>query len=715
MLDKPTWIGRGSRLQLTGGFGMTLDAPYAYFINTESRAPLEPAAVNLRLPIGNCANVAAGTSLPYWPKYADLSPAQRRCYLDWLASGRQTVPAELGYTYLYFYGLERRLLVDRQDIRDTFNAVLRLIDLYATAADVPPRSVPYAAALAWHVLVRDAAIFTTADLAILVPQYLLINTEDAMAAVLSFWITKSEPLAEWVAFVVAQSLPKSQRSVVTQRAGEELRQLFRRRYAEQYGNGLTLQPSKRAKRFSYRPANRVLEVSEVIAFNPAGLMSQFDDVAELWNGCVADLKRLSTLKVSDDAEAVDVWRATPAELRQTVDHPLVDAFAAFVAAHTGDSGDVQVTPRAVAGVIGIAPDAKLTLSTSRRIVEATQEAGYCLEPDARLTNCAYDDDEPVVLFLNLSDAPLDAGKYMAASVMLNVGFAVASADGTADETELTLLTQQLEASFSLNDTEQRRLEALRTLRASHGVELSDMARTLRELNHEQQELIGRLMLALVAADGQVTKSELKMVRRVYAAMGWGKAAVNAAVASLLPTPSGHCDDDDLATVLPATAGAAGEVIPPQPSAMPAFTLNRTAIASILQETQDVAKLLADAMAADVVDAPQPTTSPAWSFVPPAATPPQVLSNPPDSATPTSSVQATAVPGLPERYTEFYRRLIGQSSWPRDALADLSRSHGLMPSGALETINDWSTETHGGPLLYEDGDTITLETAYLTQN
>ena len=93
----------------------------------------------------------------------------------------------------------------------------------------------------------------------------------------------------------------------------------------------------------------------------------------------------------------------------------MEAFAGFVAARTGDSGDVRVTPRDVATLIGIAPDAKLTLPASRRIAEATSEAGYCLEPDPRLTNRGYDDSEPIVLFLNLSDTPLDAAKYAAAA------------------------------------------------------------------------------------------------------------------------------------------------------------------------------------------------------------------------------------------------------------------------------------------------------------
>ena len=229
--------------------------------------------------------------MPYWPQYAQLSTGQRRYYLDWLTSGRRTAPVEIGYSYLFFYGLERRLLVDRQDVRDTIRTVLKLLGVYAKQASAPGHNIPYAASLLWHVLVRDSALFSIADLKTLVPAFLSVNTEDTLAAVLSFWATKAEPLADWLAFDVAHQLPKSQRSVVSQRVGDEFLALFRKRYQEQFGPGLQLQVSKRDKRFEYRPANRNLEVSQVTAANPAGLMSQFDDLAELWNGCVADLKR----------------------------------------------------------------------------------------------------------------------------------------------------------------------------------------------------------------------------------------------------------------------------------------------------------------------------------------------------------------------------------------------------------------------------------------
>ncbi|MCK7473355.1 MAG: TerB N-terminal domain-containing protein [Rhodopseudomonas palustris] len=31
----------------------------------------------------------SGSSMPYWPSYADIQPRARRAFIDWMASGRQ--------------------------------------------------------------------------------------------------------------------------------------------------------------------------------------------------------------------------------------------------------------------------------------------------------------------------------------------------------------------------------------------------------------------------------------------------------------------------------------------------------------------------------------------------------------------------------------------------------------------------------------------------
>jgi TerB N-terminal domain len=48
----------------------------------------------------------------YWPSYSEISSGARRAYLNWLAGGRRDPEADIGFVFLFFYGLERRAIID---------------------------------------------------------------------------------------------------------------------------------------------------------------------------------------------------------------------------------------------------------------------------------------------------------------------------------------------------------------------------------------------------------------------------------------------------------------------------------------------------------------------------------------------------------------------------------------------------------------------------
>jgi len=50
--------------------------------------------------------------MDYWPSYCEVSPRARAAYLRWLEDGRRDESTYIGYVFLFFYGLERRLLGD---------------------------------------------------------------------------------------------------------------------------------------------------------------------------------------------------------------------------------------------------------------------------------------------------------------------------------------------------------------------------------------------------------------------------------------------------------------------------------------------------------------------------------------------------------------------------------------------------------------------------
>ena len=71
-----------------------------------------PCFIDPAMGVAAKAPETSGQGMPYWPSYAALTPRCRLAYLEWLAGDRSGRSAYIGYVFLYFYGLERRLLVD---------------------------------------------------------------------------------------------------------------------------------------------------------------------------------------------------------------------------------------------------------------------------------------------------------------------------------------------------------------------------------------------------------------------------------------------------------------------------------------------------------------------------------------------------------------------------------------------------------------------------
>jgi hypothetical protein len=99
----------------------------------------DPALIDPGLPVDRRAPDHSGAKMGYWPSYSDIAPGCRAAYLQWLANGRHGPDAYIGYVFLYFYGLERRLLVDAdqseaaQREREALVAeVRRLLGIYGT-------------------------------------------------------------------------------------------------------------------------------------------------------------------------------------------------------------------------------------------------------------------------------------------------------------------------------------------------------------------------------------------------------------------------------------------------------------------------------------------------------------------------------------------------------------------------------------------------------
>ncbi|MDD5509762.1 MAG: TerB N-terminal domain-containing protein [Dehalococcoidales bacterium] len=89
------------------------------FSNNESD---DPSTIFLKLPIKKPTRPDSVEALGYYPSYAALRPEQRWVYLNWLQDVTEEV--DIGYVFIYYYGLERQLLTGKFD--RAYDEILKL-------------------------------------------------------------------------------------------------------------------------------------------------------------------------------------------------------------------------------------------------------------------------------------------------------------------------------------------------------------------------------------------------------------------------------------------------------------------------------------------------------------------------------------------------------------------------------------------------------------
>ena len=183
-------------------------------------------------------------------------------------------------------------------------------------------------------------------------------------------------------------------------------------------------------------------------------------------------------------------------------------------------------------------------------------------------------------------------------------------------------------------------------------------------------------------------------------MGFAAAEIERAITGLKR-------NDDPTTIVQRGTSRPGERIPNAgESSTQLLQLDRAAIAEIVRDTNDVTEMLAAAMGNSTDELPASEPLPLTTEASPVS--PAAKQIPPGEV---SSATDRSL-SLPERYSKLFKLLIEQQQWTLADAEILARKQGLMLGGAIEAINDWSFEVHGGPLFIEEPDRLLVETALL---
>ncbi|WZO96060.1 TerB N-terminal domain-containing protein [Isosphaeraceae bacterium EP7] len=288
-----TWRGRGETIHV-GRYAIR--DPLVYTSGGRGKHD-EASCIDLALKVGKPVVEPRG-SLGYWPKYAHITADQRANYLQWLAGGRSGPLDDIGYAFLFFYGLERRLLVDGEDLSLVAKEAVRLLETYTFSGSFDGYLSRF---LSYSLAKVDIGTLKEAWFRAVFERTRSRKDEQHLAVGLAWLFKQQRPLPSAWAFRLAKLDPRSPRSVVLDRLPDQFGFLFSKRYAEQFGDGLKLRVAKRDREVSYQLASPSLHeilgarrgLEPVRVPNVLGIQSQFAPLAKIWTACIEELKPLS--------------------------------------------------------------------------------------------------------------------------------------------------------------------------------------------------------------------------------------------------------------------------------------------------------------------------------------------------------------------------------------------------------------------------------------
>lgn len=602
-------------------------------------------------------------AMDYWPSYSAISSTARRAYLNWLADGRCHPEADIGYVFLYFYGLERRVLVDARsnpttgaDMPLIGTELRRLISIYGERSRSFRR---YASELLdWVEVVLHGGTFYERPIPDLprvaeLPIYLRLALGQAALA--------GRPAPPALALAWVRHDPAISLRTPATRCHDHFDVLFGQTYTNTFGDGLKLPCNRTRLKFAYRPASAGFLGREVtMSFGDVpdvtAVTGPIKKLQPVVDAVTRELEPYSRLiaKIPEAADTLEGHLLLPSDVWSQARRSAIEALRSRM-----DDGALLLSYRELLGDLG----ARSTLSRAdlQALARTLESVRLGFEPDVLAGARGPKPENNIVLFDLPPGQPQSrtTPAYQAARLTLQMASSVAAADGSFSEAEYELLRRQVYSWSHLTAHHRHRLLAHLRLLSKEPMSLAALKQQLDPLSQPERESIASFMATVAQSDGTVSPAEVRLLEKLYKALGVDAKKVFS----------------DLHT---AAAGA----VAIERIEQNGLVLDQARIAALQQDTQRVSALLSA-----IFKAEDPT--------PADAEPPER-----EPMVDERSTQG-GVLGLDEAHSAFARLLLSRPQWTRAELVDAAADLNLMLDGALEQLNEAAYRTHDIP--FTDGD------------
>lgn len=656
MKNDAKFIGNSQNVVI---FGKQVPIHLAYV--ESAKASQHPHVICLNASFGTPDN-GFNTSMGYWPSFSKIDKNDRATYIHWLQQGRRVPHADIGVVFLYFYGLEFRILADdanESDRAQIFSELQSLMQVYGSRSG---SFANYCSGFMTTVMLNQKE-WSSQALDIFI-NYLLENPEkirlfeDAVSGIASK-IDKTQAFPLLFLSMKNPNLPVSLKGVRTKLIKSFFSRITNAHVPEKCFKS-------RKIKHEYRSAS-ALHMSSSMSVDGVQLTAMAEKQAQtIWDSCLSDYKNFEKLKkVSGDVPA-----------------SLAPDFVRSQQSQTGETGSLFdfeehkiVEVYEVLRYFDFAITSPVTAVQGKVLASALERIGISIEPDARITGKGLKFTDKIIL-VKRELGVVEPERWNSAIPLFDLAMAVAAAEDGIIEKEVNHAIEFVSRLSKLTSVESERLAWRAKLLAQAKLSASTIARKIGvTLTTQQKEKVANFLFSVAAIDGRVGPDEVFLLRKSFKDL-----KLDDSMLDRLTNGGILSESIDLVQLGEAKAQIRGTAIPPKPSKQKSknIVLNEQALEAAFKEAHEVSAILAEVFVEE-------------------------------ESLEKDSENAQGLK-LSDLEAAILKELLIKDCWLLSDIEALCFRHKIMYGAFLTSVNDFFENCHGSAVLEEDGDSVLINSS-----
>lgn len=692
-----TWVPPGEKVTING-----YEIPEGMlYVGSELSAVekyrgTDACLINPALEIDTSRLDPNGSRMSYWPSYSNIDPGCRATYLEWLADGRKNPDIDIGYVFVFFYGIERRVLFDaqhsseaRSEIPALLNEIEKLLDVYGEKSSFP----------------GYATRFLNAARARYDPDSLTSVTETTQRRELPLGlrvkigrqIANGEPVDPELVYEWFLQAPNTNLRTPAKRCEDEFKALFLLRYEERFDGGLIREPNNTPLKVSYSPDSNCLPQQEEVEIeglpDVSALSAPTRKFQEIANDCCEELDSYSRyVGKTPDRDSLEALSLLPKPVLNQRETDRLNEFRETIEDELGGAEMAETTLDRFLEHWPIERGEDVRKRDLRRLADLLEKLGFGIEPDVRFSAPSRGWGDPAVLYrlplgTSAEDSAVSGGMRLIQKLAVKI--VLANDEVAPEQTEY--LAENLGRFLELSEIDQVRLETHRRWLILDSPTLHGVRQRAEDLPDDQKPQIANFLTALACSDGKIDTNEIQELSKIYPMLGLDEDLVHTHLHQLQTEPD-RADDEPVTIQRPESTTEGYEIPEPETaedSSTGKIELDQDRVNRTLEESQEVSDFLADIFEEEEQGESEDDRSE------------------PQQAESTSESMQTIAASLDEDHQQFLMTISRKEQWEREEIEEIAREQGLFPDAAIDVINDHAFESLETQLI-EGTDTITVK-------